>query len=81
LKKIDERTHAPPIVARKRIKEGEDNEYRSVAVNDEQQSRFLNNSGFDHTRYVRGGQAISAARRFLGAEWRGMARRAQPIRT
>ena len=49
----------PKKRARIRIKEGEDNEYRSVAVNDEQQSRFLETCVTHCTRRRRIGQAIS----------------------
>lgn len=46
-----------------KIKEGEDNEYRQVAVNDEQQSRFLKTSTIDLTRNGGHGQDISLGRR------------------
>ncbi|WP_162878288.1 hypothetical protein [Trinickia diaoshuihuensis] len=46
-----------------KIKEGEDNEYRNVAVNDEQQSRFLKTSAIDHTRNCGRGQDISCGGR------------------
>jgi len=48
-----------------KIKEGEDNEYRQLAVNDEQQSRFLKTSTIDLTRNRGCGQDIS-----LGRAWR-----------
>lgn len=46
-----------------KIKEGEDNEYRQLAVNDEQQSRFLKTSTIDLTRNGEHGQDISLPRR------------------